>query len=229
MANRSADRESGGLPGWLPYALGGLVFLAGLLAALLPWGTLIPWLSVSLHSLLSADYSADLDAQRLPPVRLALAAEAMADQGYTLGTSIPGDYLATVQTNLLTPIPTVTPRPGETLLPLTTPPFSPTPLSPTPALLPTATPTPIWAVTPTFTLTATTALNQTRQPPMSTARFTLAPTRRPTNPPVQPTRTPTPKPTDLPATATPHHTSVPPTRTLRPTATNDPYPPPPYP
>ncbi len=231
MANRPPEKASRGLPGWLPYALGGLVFVTGLLAALIPWGTLIPWLAVSLHSQLSADYSPDLNARRLPPVRLALAADAFTDESYALGTSTPGNYLATLQTDLLTPIPTVTPRPGETLLPLTPPTFSPTPLSPSPTLFPTGTATPTWTATPTFTLAPTTTLTQTRLPPPPTPRFTQAPTRRPTNPPDQPTptRTSTQQSTRPPATETPRPTPIPPTRTSRPTVTDDPYPPPPYP
>ncbi len=235
MANRPPEKVSRALPGWLPYALGGLVFVTGLLAALVPWGTLIPWLSVSLHSLLSADYSPDLNALRLSPVRLALAADALTDESIALGTSTPGDFLATIQTNFLTPIPTVTPRPGETLLPLTTPTFAATPLSPTPTLLPTGTATPTGTPTPTLTRTPTGTptgtLALTRLPPTPTPRFTQAPTRRPTNPPDQPTptRTSTQQPTHPPATETPRPTPIPPTRTSRPTATNDPYPPPPYP
>ncbi|HWQ83682.1 MAG TPA: hypothetical protein VN363_03895, partial [Anaerolineales bacterium] len=124
----SAPEARRPLPGWLPLALGGLLIVTGLLLSLIPWGTVVPWLSVTLHSMLAADYSPDLSGARLPPVRLALAAEALADQGYLqtaaapgLGLSAtPGDILATLQTGLLTPIPTVTPRPGETLFPLIT-------------------------------------------------------------------------------------------------------------
>ena len=89
-------------------AIGGAVAL-GLLLALLPWGNWIPWLSISLHSLLDADYSPDLYPMRLAPARLALAAEALQDEAYTQGTSTPGDYLATLQPGLLTPVVTVTP------------------------------------------------------------------------------------------------------------------------
>lgn len=241
MVRKTPRKSRQGVPGWLPYALGGLVLVTGLLLALLPWGTLIPWLSISLHSLLDADYSPDLNPTRLAPARLALAADALRDQGFGLGTATPGDYLATLQTGMLTPVATVTPRPGETLFPLITPTatFTLVPPTLTATLPPTGTATPTWTLTPTTspTLAASATVGPGTFVPSPTRRPTQAPTRRPTNPgPGQPTVTPTRTLTSPPpATNTPRPTPVPPTATRQPTvtrqptATQRPYPPPPYP
>jgi cytoskeletal protein RodZ len=237
MAAAKPERPRQAPPGWLPYALGGLVLVIGLLLALLPWGSAVPWLTVSLHSLLQADYSPDLNPATLPPPRLALAAEALRDQGFSQGTTTPVDFLATLQTGLQTPVATVTPRPGETLFPLMTPAASPTAFlaTPTPFLQPTASVTPTWTQTPTPSATSAAGTVWPTSPP----GLTRTPTRRPTNPgPGQPTRTPrptatalptvTPSPTLVAPTATPAHAATP---TRPPTATEEPYPPPqpPYP
>jgi len=231
---------------WVSYLIG-----AAVVGLMFPFGWLLQavggqsnWFPVSLHSVLAADYSADLRALHLPPIQLGLIADILNDST----TLTPGRF-ATLEGNLTTPVPTVTPRPGyptPTLPASPIPPATPTPRpglagSPTP-LAASVTPLPSQesSLTPTFT-----PWPFTPTLPASTARATG--TRFPTQPatptqpgtPTQPA-TPTPVPTGtlLPG---PTDTSRPPTSTLppptstprpRPTRTPNPYPGPtnpPYP
>lgn len=170
---------------------------------------------VTLHSLLTADYSADAIHIRFPNLQDTILLEALGDHASDQAMSA----YATLQSNLLTPVPTVTLRPGE--IPQIPPSATPSPIvtitvdtaSPTPTSSPTPSPTPtIWG-TPT---------NQplyTAQPTLNPA---LTPTRvKPTR--VRPTNTKPPKATATAAMA-PTATRKPPTPTKAATSTKPPRP-----
>ena len=217
-----------------------------------------PWLDVSLHSIMAADYRADLNPLLVNPVGMGVVAEVLQD---TTGTPTPGMF-ETIVVELQTPVSTVTPHPqgGVTntpgnpspteppVFPTTTnvpqathtprPPGVPTP-TPTTGPGPTSTPTYKPTPTPPGVPTDTPASPPTHQPPTNTPR----PTKTPASPPTRRPPTKTPQPTDTqPLTKTPHPTHTqpppptdtpvpPPTRTppRPPTRTSPPYPPPPYP
>lgn len=193
--------------------LAGVILLVSIVLNSAGWlGRMRLSLPVGIHSPLSADYSADLRGVFVAPAEMRLLEEALRDQHATDPAGVIAD--------LLTPVPTVTPR-LEDLLPLTG-----TPAGPTATLLPGVTPTLTW--TPTLTLTfewtptatdwrtRTPGPTPTRTPtertsPTKTAQFT--PTHQPTyTHTVQPSATHTPYPT--------------PTRTPQPTPTSGSYPPP---
>jgi len=227
---------------WVSYLIGATV-----IGLMFPFGWLLQavggqsnWLPVSLHSVLTADYSADLRALHLPPIQLGLIADILNDSA----TLTPGRF-ATLEGNLTTPVPSVTPRPGyptSTIPPSPIPPATPTPrpglaASATPLL---ATMTPMPSQTLSLTPTLTPGILLTNTPPISTPFATS--TRPPTQwvtPTVPPTGTPLPQPTDTlrPPTSTlppPTSTLPPPSPTTRPrpTRTPNPYPgptSPPYP
>lgn len=81
-----------------------------------------PWLPVAMHSILHADYSADLHPSMQAPVSIGLIGDIIQD---TNPTQAP-QRLATVVSGLQSPVPTVTPyptatpRPGETQVPVPT-------------------------------------------------------------------------------------------------------------
>ncbi|MFN7036599.1 MAG: hypothetical protein ACK4SN_09540 [Bellilinea sp.] len=171
---------------------------------------------VSLHSVRSADYSADPIAAALPAVSTAIIGDALrdADRG--------GGSADQVYRDLQSPVPTAALPPGATLPPARPLPTAtaqlptPTPIQPTPSELPTQTST-------ETSLPTQPATQPTRRPATSTA----APTQPPggdTPTTLPPTPTPPPTATPLPPTSTP-----PPTATPQPTATRTQpgYPPPP--
>jgi len=240
---------------WVSYLIG-----AAVIGLMFPFGWLLQavggqsnWLPVSLHSVLAADYSADPRVLHLPPIQLGLIADILNDSA----TLTPGRF-ATLEGNLTTPVPTVTPRPGyptSTLSPSLISPATPTPRT---GLVASATPlhatiTPMPSQPSAFTPTLTPVIFLTNTPPISTPYPTS--TRLPTqwvSPTVPSAGTPLPKPTNtfqptatlpLPTvtlplpTATlppPTSTQLPPSPTPhpRPTRTPNPYPgptSPPYP
>jgi hypothetical protein len=227
---------------WVSYLIG-----AAVIGLMFPFGWLLQavggqsnWLPVNLHSVLAADYSADLRTVNLPPIQLGLIADILNDSA----TQTPGRF-ATLEGNLTTPVPTVTPRPGfptSTIPPSPTPPATPTPrpgLAVTATQLP-ATVTPIPSQASSLTPTLTPALIVTNTPVVSTPFATS--TRPPTqwvSPTARPSGTPLPAPTNTlhPPTSTlppPTATLPPPTPTPRPRPTHTPvsYPgptSPPYP
>jgi len=173
-------------------------------------------LPFSLHSLLESDYSADPHNLRIAAVNLSLIRDAIGDSsGFDAA-----DRFATLQANLNTSVPTVTPS------------TSTTPGSPTPTLQqPTATrnsidsdPTPT-SQQPTSTLVPTRSLPSPTFPPWnptSTSR-PYNPTRQPDDSPDEPdpTEPPPPPPTNPPPTEPP----PPPPTKAPPPPTSDPYPP----
>lgn len=167
------------------------------------------WLNSDLHSILYADYSADLTGNRQAPVGLGVFADMLAD---STSTAQPG-ALETMMASLLTPVPSATALYG-TIFPTSTPLVG----SPTPSVFVTSTQTAEPTSTPDAAVTAT-------DTPTPTATFT--PTRTSTR---TATRTPTREPTSThpPATSThppPTSTNPPPTATSRPpTDTPVPYP-----
>jgi hypothetical protein len=211
--------------GWVTYLIG-----AAIVGLMFPFGWLLRavsgqsnWLPVNLHSVLAADYSADPLALHLPPIQLALIEDILNDSA----TLTPGRF-ATLEGNLNTPVPTVTPRPGystPTLPASTIPPATPSPrpgqaATSTPALTSfTPPPSQVPSVIPTFPTT----YSQTPTQPAGNATPTPPPTQFVT-PTLPPTGTPIPSPTV---------TTRPPTLTLpAPTATPPPLPtrtPHPYP
>lgn len=197
-------------------------------------------LPVSLHSPLRADYSPDERGMLLPQLDLELAAEAARDRLPTAGptgsaTAPPFNPIPTMQEELRTPVPTVTPIAGSTrsALPTATPRLEATlpPSSATPASSATLAPSATLAASATLpanaTWTSTPAAGITRvptqTPPAATQVSTLPPTRTlppPTSTlPPPPTQTPVPLPTNTPV--------PPPTRTPVPLPTDPP--PSPYP
>ena len=177
---------------------------------------------ITLHSLLTADYSADAFYVRFPNLDISILLDVLGDHAPDRAASA----YATLQSSLLTPVPTVTLMPGE----ITQNPPSATPTTPvaepssTASSTPTATPSPTPSPTPLGT-------NQPLYTVAPTLRPTLTPTRakstqtRPTDTrPPQPTATATKGPPTQAATAT----QKPPTPTKPP----HPYPgptKPPYP
>jgi hypothetical protein len=172
-------------------------------------------LPFSLHSLLESDYSADPHNLRISAVSLSLIRDAIGDSsGFDAA-----DRFATLQANLNTSVPTVTPS------------TSTTPSSPTPTLQqPTATrgstysePTPT-SQQPTSTYVPTQMLpSPTFSPwiPTSTSR-PHNPTKQPDEP--DPTKPPPPPPTNPPPT-NPPATKPPPPPTKAPPPPSNPYPP----
>lgn len=201
-------------------------------------------LSPGIHSPLFSDYSADLHGVLAAPAEMRLLEEALIAQQVDPSGVVAG---------LLTPVPTVTPRPDgeqltQTALVATTAVVSTdTPTGPTATLPPGVTPSPTATPTltavltqtarPSATLTATGLYTRTPGPsatptirPSDTSvvgpTATLAPTQTPSHTPtgtISPTHTPT-----RTLTRTPTHT---PTRTPTRTPTPWGYPPPetPYP
>jgi hypothetical protein len=181
------------------------------------------WVPVNLHSILEADYSADFRTGRIQPVNLQVIGEALQDahpgQNDTQNLSIPERY-ATLEMALKTPVPTVTPFPGQA--------------SSTPSVTPTATQS---LSTPTTTRTQTATPSRTAtitaSPSPTTRYFYPTASPQPTNT-RRPRQTNNPGATSPPPTRTPAHptaTRVPPTQPP-PTRPPDPYPPPtsnPYP
>lgn len=215
--------------GWRPRAIFwgmmfALVLIGGLVAIALTlfatdWLESNRLLSVSLHSPMQADYSADPRAFLVPAFDINLVGEVIREQAPVPGD--PGaDPLATVVVVLQTPVPTVTPQFGATNAPLQPTPTQPLP--PTATLGVGETPLPTLTFTATFTVTWTLSPTQpvaataTQQPPAATQR---PPTNTPrpataTSAPPSPT-VPIPTATHVPPTATP----VPPTQTpIPPTA-----------
>jgi hypothetical protein len=175
---------------------------------------------VTLHSLLTADYSADPINLQFPVLNLSIILEA-------LGDNAPGRASianATLQSSLLTPVASVTPLPGEIIQ--KPPTASPTMTLITPSITASATPTP----SPTPNLNPIETETPTNQPfftPQPTTWATLAPTKTKTTQ-NRPTSTqafrPSPTPTQAPPTLAPTPTNKPPTATTRPTATRPPNP-----
>ena len=179
------------------------------------------WVPFNLHSILKADYSADIRGYPLQQVGIGVIEDYYHDQGYLDSNA----RMGTLQANLLTPVPTVTLFPGILVLsPTATDEITPTEISVT------STPTEM-SVSPDATSTSTPTNTSTAQPSPTSQVTVIYPTS--TSPPGS-----TPKPTDSPA---PTATVVPPTATRlpstatrpAPTATRrppDPYPgPTPYP
>jgi hypothetical protein len=166
---------------------------------------------VTLHSLLTADYSADAINTQFPILNLSIILEALGDHA-------PAGALnanATLQSSLLTPVASITPLPGETIQnPATATPRA-TLIIPSITVSSTPTPTP----SPTTSLPFFT--------PQPTVQTTLAPTKTKTTQ-NRPTSTqtfhPSPTPTQAPPTQAPTPTHKPPTATSRPTATQPPHP-----
>ena len=184
----------------------------------------LDWLPISLHSLLLADYSADLLEFKYAAVKFDLILDAIRDSiedGYPMDAD---ERFATLQAGLSSPVPSVTPAFSQT--PSTSTPEQPTatpentdlPPSPSPTTLPpqTATaeptqplPSPTYIIWPTATNRP--YIPQPTQPPFQP---------KPTNPPPPPTNPP-PPPTNPPP--------PPPTNPPPPPPTNPPPPPNPYP
>jgi hypothetical protein len=211
--------------GWVTYLIG-----AAIVGLMFPFGWLLravggqsDWLPVNLHSVLAADYSADPLALHLPPIQLGLIEDLLNDSA----TLTPGRF-ATLEGNLNTPVPTVTPRPGYSTPTMPIPTIPPATPSPRPGQAATSTPalvsfTPPPSQVPSVIPTFPTIYSQTPTQPAGKAT--------PTPPPTQ-FVTPTPPPTGTPLPP-PTETKQPPTSTLpAPTATPIPLPtrtPHPYP
>ncbi len=172
---------------------------------------------VTLHSLLTADYSADALDLRFPKLNISIILDALGDRSPDKAASA----YATLQSSLLTPVPTVTLLPGE----ITQNPPSATPTarvaepSTTASSTLTATPSP----TPSPTLSGT-------NPPLYTVEPTLQPSPTATRGKATQTRPPrsTATATQAPPTQAATSTQKPPT----PTKSSNPYPgptKPPYP
>lgn len=173
--------------------------------------------AVSLHSVRSADYSADEIAYSLPAVGTAIIGDALRDAAPDAPDA------EQVYRDLASPVPTAALLPGVTLPPTRPAPTATAPLPTAAAEQPTETAVP--SPTPTETGLPT----RPDVPPV-----TRTPTRRapPTQPPREesptaqpPTETPLPTDTPLPPTSAPSRTPTP----LPPTATRTQpgYPPPP--
>ena len=177
---------------------------------------------VTLHSLLTADYSADAINLHFPALNLSIILDALGDHAPEVAYSAN----ATLQSSLLTPVPSVTPLPGEVVQ--NPPSATPTPTSWVPSITASATLT--MTPTPTPSPTSVGTEMSTGQPsytPQATNWATLAPTKTKTTQ-IRPTSTqafhPSPTPTKVPPTLAPTPTRNPPTATARPTATNPPHP-----
>jgi hypothetical protein len=177
---------------------------------------------VTLHSLLTADYSADAFYVRFPNLNIAILLDALGDRAPDKAASA----YATLQSSLLTPVPTVTLMPGE--ITQNPPPATPTaPVaepSATTSSTATATPSPTPSPTPPGT-------NQ----PLSTVAPTLGPTPTPTrvkSTQSGPTDTRPPQPTATATQAPPTQAATPTRKPPTPTKPPNPYPgptKPPYP
>ena len=140
----------------------------------------------SIHSILQADYSADLQSTPIALVDLSIIREIIADR-FSLDDDDASQLLTDILDQLKTPIPTVTPLNSLIQQP-----------SPTPTLLPTSTPTVPPSRTPTASLSPT--LSPT---PSLTSTTPPTPTRTyipyyPTKTPIPPTKTPKPTATRTP-------------------------------
>jgi hypothetical protein len=177
---------------------------------------------VTLHSLLTADYSADAINIQFPILNLSIILEALGD----LAPSGALNANATLQSSLLTPVASVTPLPGETIQnpPTATP--TATLINPSTTANATLTPTP----SPTPSLAPAETETPTNQPfftPQPTVWTTLVPTKTKTTqnrPTSTPSFHPSPTPNQAPPTQAPTPTNKPPTPTARPTATQPPHP-----
>jgi hypothetical protein len=176
-------------------------------------------LPVTLHSLLTADYSVDSFYVSFPNINLSLILDVLGDRD-------PAQALTayqTLQSSLLTPVASVTPLPGE-ITPSATPTAPLQAPSVTPSLLPTSTPTP--SPTPAVTGTATpTGLPATTAQPTSKPMVTPTKARATQKEPTR-TRSPqaTPTRTQAPSTQAATPTRKPPTATKAPTSTKAPHP-----
>jgi hypothetical protein len=179
-------------------------------------------IAVSLHSLLTADYSADAFNGQFPILNLSIILDTLGDHAPDGASSAN----ATVQSSLLTPVASVTPLPGEVIQ--NTPTATPTATLLVPTIAASATPTSTPSPTPSLTSTRTdTPTSQPFYTPQPTFRATVAPTKTKTTQ-NRPTSTqafhPSPTPPQAPPTQAPTPTHKPPTATARPTATKPPHP-----
>ncbi len=248
MGKPVSGRRTPAREGCTIFLLLGLITILLMLILILPvFKTASPWLPVAMHSILHADYSVDQHPNIMPPASLGLIGDMLRD----VNPSQAPERLSTVISALESSVPTVTPYPGETLLPTSTamplqptftqaepqntPTWTPKPSSTSPARssTPLAT-TPIPTNTPTSPIWET--LPATRMPSPTHSPATKTPTNEPTEkPPTQPAVTvPRPTPTNPPPTnpppTKPPPTNPPPTKpppTEPPAST--PYPPPPHP
>lgn len=181
----------------------GLVILLVIILVLFLMGfifipvSIVKGVPFSLHSSLLADYSAEIKSGRIAPFNIGLMVDALRDQG----TPVAWQQIATIQADLLTPVPSVTPLfdPGWTSTPIG---LTPTEIDAThrPSLTPAST----WNVSST--------------PSQGTATATLSPNITVSIDPtltlqVTPNST---SPITTASTSIPHLT---PTRTVQPTAT----------
>ena len=174
------------------------------------------WVPVALHSILTADYSADPRSNRVPAVKLSLIKDALADQASE-------DSLRAfdeVQDSLRTPVPSAEsglPRASATAA---------QPPSTEPSIPPTATPTRSQptAIRPHPTQTAPPTPTNIILLPSLTPSATKEPTRT-SKPPRKPKSTSTAQPTQEPTEPPP--TQPPPTKPPTKPPPPDPYPPPP--
>lgn len=182
---------------------------------------LLTWVPFNLHSILVADYSADIRGYPLQRVGIGIIEDYYHDQGYTDANV----KIGTLKASLLTPVPTVTLFPGN-IVPYFTPTNQITPTE----ISGTSTPTES-SINPSLTNTFTPTATSTAQPSPTSQITVIYPTSTPP-------RQSTPRPTDSPASTStrvsPTSTRLPPTATRPPpTATRrppDPYPgPTPYP
>jgi hypothetical protein len=172
---------------------------------------------VTLHSLLTADYSADALNVRFPKLNISILLDALGDRAPDKAASA----YATLQSSLLTPVPTVTLMPGEiTQNPPTASPTA-TAAEPSTTASPTVTATP--SPTPSPTPAGT-------NPPLYTVAPTLQPP--PTSTRVKSTQTRPPRPTATATLAPPTQAATPTRKPPTPTKASNPYPgptKPPYP
>lgn len=232
------DKVPPGPPGQMrtknPAGLPGLIALVFLAMLSLPLSLVYSgdssrgepqWIPVALHSILTADYSADPRARRIPAANLNLIKDVLADQASQDSSQAFED----VQDSLRTPVPTVEsgyPRASATpTQPAAAEPSIPPATTPTRSR-PTATrPQATQSASPTPTLTNIILLPSRTPSPTKEPTRTSKPPReaKPTDTP-RPTQKPTqPPPTQPPPTKPPTH--PPPTKPPPP----DPYPPPPPP
>ncbi len=229
------SEDQGGINIWL--YLGILLVILCMASGLLALfnSNASPWLPVNLHSILRADYSPDPFSTPLPGVGLTIIREIIADAylGGQGGSPEVSSRYATLQTQLETPVPTVTPprptqtAPGQTAptatvrVTMTLPPTQWV----TPSVALSLTPTSTGIPSETVTASPTTTLTWTSSPTLvvwtNTPHPTIVVTRRPTATRPSPSRTPrptSPPPTVGPPTHPPptHPPPPPPTRTPQP-------------
>lgn len=231
-------------PWWINAVL--LVMLIGLITAIV-WVLINPatsgFVPVAAQSNLRADYGVDpLNVPPLAALNLQIVEDALEDLRPTRppeNNSTDGLATATVPAilqQLLTPVATLTPQPGETQAtarPSATATATSTPTPSETPIPPTATPSNTATFIPTSTntpLVSPTRTSTVRPSHTATSLFTptLFFTFTPTSQFNQPTNTPLPnQPTNTPIPAQPTSTSVPPTNTQPPpppaTNTPDPY------